>query len=225
MNFLNPSDLHDVPQYSPTTEFTAELAAAKEQPIQTGRQLQTVAAGLATKRSAKPPEELPRELPRELPEDRRRRMSPMLNPLAWTPLSTGVIDGPSPEGELVTLLNRLDPLEISAPPNAVVNGVYSDLAIAEYRLRLYALVRSTVQAAESSLSLFLVLGPIQGSYLPIETRLSVQENNLLLTEANHKWISHPAYLYTQVFGTWEEKFTVEVLLPNARPLTMPPLSF
>ncbi len=130
----------------------------------------------------------------------------------------------SADTELTALLNRFDPAEISFPPE--ISGVYTDFSVAEYQLRLYALTWGSTAPAESDeRSLFLILGPIKGSYLPIGTRLSVKENHLLLTEPNLRWTAYPAYLYTQVFGLWEEKLTVEVLLPNTYPLTLPPLNF
>jgi hypothetical protein len=143
------------------------------------------------------------------------------------------------ETSLTALLDQFHATDIAFPPET--SGVYTDLAIAEYKLRLYALVWSVTGAAkapveapvealidtseETDLSLFLILGPVEGSYLPMGTRLTVKENNLLLTDQNLRWTSHPTYLYTQVFGAWKEKFTVEVLLPNARPILLPPLAF
>jgi hypothetical protein len=130
----------------------------------------------------------------------------------------------SPDEELAALIRRFDPNEVMFPPET--SGVYIDLSIAEYKLRLYALTWIATPAAElEGLGLFLILGPVQGSYLPIGTRLTVKENNLLLTEPNLRWTAYPTYLYTQVFGLWEEKLTVEVLLPNTCPFALPPLNF
>ncbi len=140
----------------------------------------------------------------------------------------------APDQALTALLSRFDPEGSMVPPDT--SGVYTDFSIAEYQLRLYALTWAVSADAESAdaepvaaesaeLSLFLILGPIKGSYLPLGTRLTVKENHLLSTEPHLRWTAHPAYLYTQVFGLWEERLTVEVLLPNTRPLTLPPLNF
>lgn len=129
----------------------------------------------------------------------------------------------SPSKELSRLLKRFTAGDIDLPPTAT--GVYADVAITEYKLRLYALVWAVEALLEPELSLFLILGPIQGSYLPMDTQLTVKENNLLLTEQTLRWTSAPTYLYTQVFGSWEEKFTVEIALPYARPFSLPPLTF
>lgn len=79
--------------------------------------------------------------------------------------------------------------------------------------------------AAPELSLFLVLGPIAGSYLPMGSQLSVKENNLLMADQTLQWMSNPSYLYTQVFGSWDKKFTVEILLPQTRSFVLPPLTF
>ncbi len=125
--------------------------------------------------------------------------------------------------QLSALLSRFHSTDVIFPSETT--GLYSDLSIAEYRLRMYALVWGIENLSDSDLSLFLILEPIEGSYLPLGTRLTVKENNLLLAEPSLQWTNFPTYLYTQVFGSWEEKFTVEILLPNARPFELPPLTF
>ena len=81
-----------------------------------------------------------------------------------------------------------------------------NIAIAEYRLRLHALVcpRETFLGSQldEGLSLLLILGPIANSYLPIGTELTITENNLLHSGQNLRWTSQPICLYTQVFGDW-----------------------
>lgn len=120
-------------------------------------------------------------------------------------------------------------------------GVYADVSIGEYRLRLQSLAWSqpvcsnvaytaqtnTTQAAatDAELKLLLVLSPMAGSYLPIGTSLTITENNLLHSAPHLQWASHPNCLYTQVFGDWEKKFTVKIVLPNALPKTLPSLTF
>ncbi|MEL6551961.1 MAG: hypothetical protein AAFQ63_00670 [Cyanobacteria bacterium J06621_11] len=118
-------------------------------------------------------------------------------------------------------------------------GVYADVSIGEYRLRLQSLAWSqpalphaistakTAQeaAADSDLKLLLVLSPMADSYLPIGTSLTITENNLLHSAPHLQWASHPNCLYTQVFGDWEKKFTVKIVLPNALPKTLPSLTF
>lgn len=136
--------------------------------------------------------------------------------------------GAALDGELETLLGRLASTDIEIPPEP--NGVYTDVSIGEFKLRLYALVwtmdgQPDEALAAPELSLFLVLGPIAGSYLPMGSQLSVKENNLLMADQTLQWMSNPSYLYTQVFGSWDKKFTVEILLPQTRPFVLPPLTF
>lgn len=125
--------------------------------------------------------------------------------------------------ELKALLSRLEGSELMIDPEA--SGLYTDFSITEYKLRLYALIWAVDASETSELSLVLILGPIAGSYLPMGTQISVKEKNLLVAEQNLRWTSNPTYLYTQVFGSWEEQFTVEIFLPNARPFALSPLVF
>jgi hypothetical protein len=128
-----------------------------------------------------------------------------------------------PEQALPALLRRSSLADIVFPSET--RGSYSDLSIAEYRLRFCALVWNVNHHPDTDSKLFLILGPIQGSYLPMGTRINVKEGNLLLAQPVFQWANSPAYLYTQVFGSWNERFTVEILLPNARPLILPSLHY
>lgn len=112
-----------------------------------------------------------------------------------------------------------EPSAIAFP--ADVCGIYTDIQVLEHQLRAYAIV----SLSERAPSLFLILGPRGGSYLPMGSRLSVSENNLLLSEQGTFWTESSTYIYTQVFGNWEEKFTISVLLPNARLKVLAPLMF
>lgn len=141
--------------------------------------------------------------------------------IAQTAEATAIVK--SAGSQLAPVLDQLRCTEIEFP--AATSGFYIDLAAGEYRLRLYALVWTEEVLEDSAVSLLLALGPTAGSYLPIGTTLTVKEQNLLSTEAHLRWMSHPTYVYTQVFGGWEEPFTVEVALPNAHPLELPALYF
>lgn len=140
-------------------------------------------------------------------------------PAAWQPL---------PTAELAELIRRFEGAdEIVCWGD--VRGVFVDIAIAEYRLRLHTLVcpRETFLGSQldEGLGLLLILGPIANSYLPIGTELTITENNLLHSGQNLRWMSQPVCLYTQVFGDWEKRFTVQVRLPNGAFITLPPLTF
>lgn len=124
---------------------------------------------------------------------------------------------------MASLLSRFSAADFD-PENVIfpeeTSGVYTDITIAEHQLRVYAMVHS----AAPPLSLFLILGSLKGSYLPMGSRLTVNEQNLLLSEQVLHWTEHSTYLYTQVFGNWEEKFTIEIVLPNKHPKVLAPLT-
>ena len=109
-------------------------------------------------------------------------------------------------------------------------GVYADLRIGEYRLRLQALAWSKAGMSKAvltdrELNLLLLLGPIANSYLPVGSELTVTENNLRHVGQSLCWSSSPTCLYTQIFGDWEKQFSVQVSLPNAMSLVLPSLTF
>ena len=170
-------------------------------------------------------------------------------PTAWRPLSAKALSAEALSAEALSAealstevlsTEALPPLPASFE-QAVIEGyesfcgVYSDLAIAEHRLRLYALIEpktggeSGIQlSAEASLArlapkLLLALSPLGNSYLPIGTELTIAENNLLHSGQNMRWANSSTYLYTQVFGDWTRQFTPVVRLPKRLPVKLSPL--
>lgn len=142
---------------------------------------------------------------------------------------TGTTQHTDSEAVIAALLASFSAADFD-PDNVVfpddTSGVYADLSIAEYKLRVYAMMHlAPLNPGEVDASLFLVLGSLKGSYLPVGSRLTVTEKSLLLTEPGLHWTEHSTYVYTQVFGDWQEKFTIEIGLPNARPKVLSPLTF
>ncbi|MGB3671276.1 MAG: hypothetical protein WA984_14275 [Phormidesmis sp.] len=145
-------------------------------------------------------------------------------PTAWRPLSTEAFP---------SLPVSFEQAMIEGHENFC--GVYTDFAIAEYRLRLYALIESKTGCAssiqrsvEASLAgldpkLLLALSPLGNSYLPIGTELTIAENDLLHSGQNMRCASSSTYLYTQVFGDWTGQFTPAVRLPRLLPVKLSPL--
>ncbi|MFK8186712.1 MAG: hypothetical protein AB8B99_25330 [Phormidesmis sp.] len=131
---------------------------------------------------------------------------------------------PDADAAMAALLARFSAADFD-PDNVVfpdeTSGVYTDVTITEYRLRVYAVMH----LGESTSSLFLILGSLKGSYLPVGSRVSVKEQHLLLSDPGLHWTEHSTYVYTQVFGDWKEQFTIEIVLPNARPKVLAPLAF
>lgn len=150
-----------------------------------------------------------------------------------------------PVNALAELLHRLATDGVVCPGQP--KGVYADIVMGEYRFRLYAVTDAAVTAeysddgafgsssgsssgsafdsAEISPNLLLILKPVASSYLPIGTQLVVQEDNLLNSEPVLRWATSPTCLSTQVYGNWQAQFTVDVWLPTAGKISLPPLTF
>jgi len=145
-------------------------------------------------------------------QSRRDRFKPRPT---WRPLTAA---------SLTDVVARFRNTEIICKEDA--RGVVADISAAEHRLQLSALAwTEDILPVESALSLLLVLSPIENSYLPIDTELTVTENNLLHSGQNLRWANNPTCLYTQVFGDWEKQFTVQVTLPSGAGVALPPLAF
>lgn len=109
-----------------------------------------------------------------------------------------------------------------------VNAVFTEIVIANYPFRLYAIANATSQHqpnSESDSNLLLVLTPMANSYVPVGTDLTIRESDRVCAYQHRCWSTNPAYLYTLVSGHWEQQFTVEVVLPNVLPFALPTLSF
>ena len=132
------------------------------------------------------------------------------------------------EAELAALLIRLDFSDDAFPTEPY--GSYLNISAGEYKFRLYARAWEEETSFQEDLDdidvenqLYLILQPINGSYLPVGTELHVQEANLLTSEQRLSWNSQPTYLYVRAFGEWAARFSVKVHLPNAQPIELPPL--
>lgn len=136
----------------------------------------------------------------------------------WQPLSSLSLN------QLIRQFEHSDLSGFSLSGSSQLRGVYADISILEYQLRLQALA-DIQSASDKELHLLLVLSPLSNSYIPIGTALTIAEKNLLSSESHLRWASQPACLYTQVFGEWEKKFTVQISLPNALPKALPALTF
>ena len=124
------------------------------------------------------------------------------------------------EAELAALLIRFDFADGAFPSETI--AAYADFSSENQKLRLYALAWTAAGAEE--MSLYLVLQPMAGSYLPLGTEVSVVESDLFHSGQSLRWTSHPVYLYTQIFGAWESQFSVKVSFPNTLPITLSPLT-
>lgn len=172
---------------------------------------------------------------------RRGRHERRYKAVSWAVLPTmnfsEVNEPAEPVNALEELLHRLSTDSVVCPSRP--KGVYADIATGEYCFRLYAVTDAVVTAehgddraydsafgsAEMTPNLLLILKPLANSYLPIGTQLIVQENNLLNSEPVLSWATSPTCLHTQVYGNWQDQFTVDVWLPTAAKISLPPLTF
>jgi hypothetical protein len=88
---------------------------------------------------------------------------------------------------------------------------------------LYTWVWSLVGANEPEWSLFLVLGPTAGETLLEGTELTVRDDRKVL--ARTMVGCDRTYLYTQVIGTWQERFWVQVSVPGEERVMLPGFCF
>lgn len=144
----------------------------------------------------------------------------LLPPLA---LSHALMAAQSPADTLEAILRELGPAGVEIP--AAARGAFTDLQPVGVPLRLYALTWPVWENPEPEWCLFLVLGPTPGHTLPDEVRLQVSDAKGLLADSSLDAHSPAQYLYAQVFGTWEEAFTVAIQRPNGATLHWPPFVF
>lgn len=148
--------------------------------------------------------------------------------LAWNllpplSLSHALMSAQSPAHTLEAVLRELAPAGVDIP--AAARGAYTDLQPAGIPFRLYALTWPLWENPEPEWCLLLVLGPAPGHTLPDGVRLQVSDATSLLIDSQLSPHSPAQFLYAQVFGTWEEAFTVAIQLPNGATLHWPPFVF
>ncbi|HEY9880396.1 MAG TPA: DUF1822 family protein [Leptolyngbyaceae cyanobacterium] len=144
----------------------------------------------------------------------------LLPPLATEPALAGMR---SLTEELEAILTELEPVGVTVSPLA--RSAYRDLQSQGLPFRLYALIWPVFESATPEWSLFLFLGPTPGEQLPPGTRLTISDAGGTLAEQTLTPESVSAYLYAQVFGTWEEQFTAAIALPDGTTLTLPTFVF
>jgi hypothetical protein len=150
------------------------------------------------------------------------------NTLTWAllpPLSIShaMMSAHSPAETLETVLRELEPAGVTIPAEA--RGAYTDLQPMGLPLRLYALTWTVMADPQPEWSLFLVLGPAPGEQVPPGTRLIVRDAASTLADSILTAAAHTNHLYAQVFGIWDEAFTVTIELPNGGTLNWPPFVF
>lgn len=106
-----------------------------------------------------------------------------------------------------------------------VRSAYTDLQLADFSLRLYALVWPLGTPEVSEWSLLVCLGPTPGQTLPAGITLRVGDGNQPIVEQTLAPQAEATFLYGQVLGAWSEQFWVEISLPDSPLLRLPPFGF
>ncbi|MGJ5676373.1 MAG: DUF1822 family protein [Nostochopsis sp.] len=100
---------------------------------------------------------------------------------------------------------------------------YQDIVL-ENRLRLYAVTWPLVDA-DSEWSLLLVLRSMSSSQAASGFRLRVSDQTGILVEEELLCDRNYDYIFTQVEGSYEDKFLPTIILANGESQTLPPFEF
>ena len=144
----------------------------------------------------------------------RNQMDNLVKGLSWQVLpapSLRLKSDRSMAGQLEDILQEIKGCTgMEIPSDA--GRAYQDLPLTP-RLRLYAITWS-VPDVEREWALLLVLGAVPGDLPPYGVKLRVSDQTGILSEEELKSDSNDAYLFTQVEGTYEEKFLATITSAN-----------
>ncbi|MDJ1175740.1 DUF1822 family protein [Roseofilum capinflatum] len=127
----------------------------------------------------------------------------------------------SPATDLSTLLTQIyQETGVSVPSDA--GRAYQDLNVG-LGVRLYAL--TWCLSYEDSWTLLLILGSSSGQSLNSDLGWRISDQTGILVEEKMNLDSSSAYLFTQVIGTYDEKFVVTLFSSLGTAISLPPFSF
>ncbi len=141
----------------------------------------------------------------------------LLPPLSPAPLLRSATE------ELEKIVSALTKQGVTLPLG--VRSAYTDLQLADFALRLYALVWPCGTPEVSEWSLLVCLGPTPGQTLPAGITLRVGDGDQPIVEQTLAPQAEATFLYGQVLGAWSEQFWVEISLPDGPLLRLPPFGF
>ena len=145
---------------------------------------------------------------------------------AWTLLDplTPAMALRSPTQALETILTSMEPQGVAIPARA--RAAYTEVQVANTPLHVYALIWTVFESTIPEWSLLILVGPAPDESLPPGLTLRISDAEAVLTEQTFAAESEATYLYTQVFGTWDESFTLEIIPPDGdQPMTLPAFGF
>ena len=127
---------------------------------------------------------------------------------AWTLLDplTPAAALRSPTQELETILSEIEPQGVTIPSRA--RAAYTEIQVADVPLRLYALIWNVFEGEIPEWSLLVFLGPSPGNQLPPGLILRICDADAVLTQQTFAPGSDATFLFAQVFGRWDESFTL-----------------
>ncbi len=125
--------------------------------------------------------------------------------------------------EFMTILQELQQVGVEMPPH--VGGGYRDISMGQTALRLYTVTWSLESEENPEWSLLLVLGTPSGINLPSGVKLRVSDATEVLDEQDLTTETTTPYIYTQVVGSYQEKFIATVTIDSQGEESLPPFTF
>lgn len=144
----------------------------------------------------------------------QNQMHGLVEELSWQPLIASSFRGesePSPVQSLDGILLEINKTTGLKVPD-VAGRAYQDLPL-EIPLRLYALTWS-VSEVDKEWALLLILGAVPGNTPPYGVKLRVSDQTGILLEEELSTNSNDGYLFTQVEGSYAEKFLATITPAN-----------
>lgn len=130
----------------------------------------------------------------------------------------------SPVAEFEAVLAQLRASGEEIPVDA--GGVYRDLTIGNYALRLFAITWEEAEPEDvPEWNLLVVLGARVGSYLPANLKLEIKLETEVLDEQIVETDTEDTYLYSRVIGEMSEQFTVNITLATGETISLPKFAF
>ena len=121
------------------------------------------------------------------------------------------------------ILETLSLQGIRLPEQA--GGATSLIAVGQLTCQLYAWAWPVESSETPEWSLFLLLGSSENMRLPVGTKLQVSDCEGTLAQEQLLASSATSYLYTQVQGTWPERFWAKIILPDGSEAVLPAFCF
>ncbi|MDJ1169835.1 DUF1822 family protein [Roseofilum sp. BLCC_M154] len=127
----------------------------------------------------------------------------------------------SPATDLSSLLTQIyQETGVSVPSDA--GRAYRDLDLG-LGVRLYAI--TWCLSYEDSWTLLLILGSSSGQALNSDIGWRISDQTGILIEEKLNFNHRSAYLFTQLIGTYDEKFVVTLFSTDKTPISLPPFAF